>query len=173
MTNHLTIVRQALELAGKATPGKWAKTRSAKRGSWCLYPDGGGEGFADVNPGSEFTDMREGNADAIIALKNATPSIAAICDENERQARELSEAKAALDEAHAAYLGVQADEATLTQRLKETRAEVLEEAAAWLEDERNEPHWGQYNNLKTAQTTVKECAALIRALLQKPKETRS
>ena len=53
---------------------------------------------------------------------------------------------------------------TLSARAETARREALEEAAAFILSEENEPNWGQDNNRRTAHTTVKECAALIRSL---------
>lgn len=51
----------------------------------------------------------------------------------------------------------------LRKALGDARKKALEEAAAFIESEQNEPHWGQDNNRRTAQTTIAECAALIRS----------
>jgi hypothetical protein len=68
--DHLATVRAALDLAGKATPGPWA----AQRGG-----NGFAQGFQDDAPCS--FDAGAANAAAIVALRNAAPAIAALCEE--------------------------------------------------------------------------------------------
>ena len=88
-TDHLTAVRAALDLAGKATPGEWwqgAVERHhvfAERGNPSLIAPEAGRVLLRM---SEHFPAYAHDAAAIVALRNAAPAIAALADECERLA---------------------------------------------------------------------------------------
>lgn len=83
-TDHLTAVRAALDLAGKATPGEWwqgAVERHhvfAERGNPSLIAPEAGRVLLRM---SEHFPAYAHDAAAIVALRNAAPAIAALADE--------------------------------------------------------------------------------------------
>lgn len=86
MADHLATVRAALDLAGKATPGPWY-IRHGRDGEACFVirdePT-----REDLLITDSATHEVHANVEAVIALRNATAAIAALCEEVERLRKE-------------------------------------------------------------------------------------